>query len=317
MNNTPQNDKKKVNVGKNKQMGLIITVLVLVLLVVVVIIAMILGGNSNEKDPDVTKPPKQTDAPIGPGGTTPGDKEQISVPSANLFIGTLLNINANNKKGGTPDFEEGVAINEITKEDLETIGYVRLNQGDGYSLKVKDWTVVLKKEAADALNEMLEAFKAVSNVEKNNFVVISGYSKDTTSSYSSGYCAFLNTSEYTGFESSSNKVTIDGKEMKWSDWFKANCAKFGFIYVGVGEFRYVGKVHAAYMTQNSLGVEEYIQAVKNAQGGVTVTDADGATWTVSYYKANKSGSTLVNAGAGKEYVISGDNASGFIVACKN
>ena len=297
MNNTPQNDKKKVNVGKNKQMGLIITVLVLVLLVVVVIIAMILGGNSNEKDPDVTKPPKQTDAPIGPGGTTPGDKEQISVPSANLFIGTLLNINANNKKGGTPDFEEGVAINEITK--------------------VKDWTVVLKKEAADALNEMLEAFKAVSNVEKNNFVVISGYSKDTTSSYSSGYCAFLNTSEYTGFESSSNKVTIDGKEMKWSDWFKANCAKFGFIYVGVGEFRYVGKVHAAYMTQNSLGVEEYIQAVKNAQGGVTVTDADGATWTVSYYKANKSGSTLVNAGAGKEYVISGDNASGFIVACKN
>ena len=61
--------KKVTNVGKQKQMGMIITILVLVLLVVVVVIAMILGGGSSG-NPSVTTNDVTPPLVTGNGGVT-------------------------------------------------------------------------------------------------------------------------------------------------------------------------------------------------------------------------------------------------------
>ena len=62
-------------------------------------------------------------------------------------------------------------------------------------------------------------------------------------------------------------------------------------------------------------LEAYLAGVKD--GSIkSVTAADGSKWNLSYVAASSEENTEITVGANAEYVISGDNMGGFIVAVK-
>ena len=80
------------------------------------------------------------------------------------------------------------------------------------------------------------------------------------------------------------------------------------------KFRYVGVPHAAYMTENSLCLEEYLEQLKSYTLQQPLDyEAGGKSYCIYYVPAEKSGSTDVSVPTDKEYSISGNNMDGFIV----
>lgn len=116
----------------------------------------------------------------------------------------------------------------------------------------------------------------------------------------------------------------DLSENEASGWLYDNCHKYGFVVrypadkaavTGVSDytdyFRYVGIPHAAYMTENNLCLEEYVELVKGYTSAsplqVTVSDvsyqiffADISESSAVYYPAYH---TCVWSGVGKDGVI--------------
>ncbi len=88
--------------------------------------------------------------------------------------------------------------------------------------------------------------------------------------------------------------------------------------------RYVGVAHAAYMAQNNLCMEEYVELLKKnhvstegSDGKHLAVDTNGdgtADYAVYYVPKNQSTDlTTVYVPKGMEYTVSGDNMGGFIV----
>lgn len=318
--------KKVTNVGKQKQMGMIITILVLVLLVVVVVIAMILGGGSSG-NPSVTTndvtPPSVTGNGNGgvtvPVNTNGGDvvadaTGKISLKKTDVFSGPLSVIAAEKPFGGEITF---LPTQDMSDTDIEAAGFARPKK---YGLSASGYAVTLRDKAAKALGTMVDDFVTATGVSKSSFVVITGYATtNTASKYITGYTAYLkiNDGGYYDFNYSGKKVTIEETEMTWEAWFKANCAKYGFVYTGVGEFSYVGLAHSKYMTDYNLDVATYVlNVVAAGKNGINVKDAEGASWTVRYVTAANGDTTTVTVGANAVCAVSGDNEKGFIVAVK-
>ena len=80
-------------------------------------------------------------------------------------------------------------------------------------------------------------------------------------------------------------------------------------------YRYVGVPHAAYMKQEGLCLEEYLEKIKSypANGEHLKISAGGVDYEVFYAAANGA-STEVSIPAGCAYTVSGDNLGGFIIA---
>jgi D-alanyl-D-alanine carboxypeptidase len=115
------------------------------------------------------------------------------------------------------------------------------------------------------------------------------------------------------------------------------CHRYGFIQrypedkadrTDVGNYgeclRYVGVAHAAYMAQNNLCMEEYVELLKKnhvstegSDGKHLAVDTNGdgtADYAVYYVPKNQSTDlTTVYVPKGMEYTVSGDNMGGFIV----
>ncbi len=117
-----------------------------------------------------------------------------------------------------------------------------------------------------------------------------------------------------------------------SRWLLENAARFGFVvrypagkedYTGypeeVGHFRYVGKAHAAYMKNNDMCLEQYIEFLKDfgPNNRLVITDEDGYSWSIYYVKANDAGETELVLPKGVVYETSGNNRDGFIVSVKS
>lgn len=113
-------------------------------------------------------------------------------------------------------------------------------------------------------------------------------------------------------------------------WFTENCCNYGFIlrYPEGKEditkiqyepwhFRYVGKVHAMYMTDNGITLEEYIDLLrtKYTYEGEHLQYSDGAAnYEIYFVPSDDSAETTnVPVPSGYEYTISGNNDDGFIV----
>lgn len=112
------------------------------------------------------------------------------------------------------------------------------------------------------------------------------------------------------------------------NWIYDNAAKYGFILrypeskTGVTgitnepwHFRYVGRGHAAYMTENGLTLEEYIALLyKYPENGEHLSFTyDGVSYEVFCKKAGADGTATVTLPADADYTVSGDNDAGFIV----
>ena len=113
-------------------------------------------------------------------------------------------------------------------------------------------------------------------------------------------------------------------------WFTENCDNYGFIlrYPEGKEditkiqyepwhFRYVGKVHAMYMTDNAITLEEYTDLLrtKYTYDGEHLQYSDGSTNYEIYFVPSDDGADTTNVPvpSGYDYTISGNNVDGFVV----
>lgn len=114
------------------------------------------------------------------------------------------------------------------------------------------------------------------------------------------------------------------------DWLYKNAYKYGFIdryhatkssITGVSgfdnAFRYVGIPHAAYMTENNLCLEEYVEKVRSyTKDDPLEITVGNTTYEVYYVNANAEGETVIKTSSKNGTSISGDNAGGFIVTVR-
>ncbi len=114
-------------------------------------------------------------------------------------------------------------------------------------------------------------------------------------------------------------------------WMPANCWRYGFIQryqadkvhlTGISyeywHYRYVGAPHAEIMYDENLCMEEYIELIDTATAEAPyyyMTDG-GEIYMIYSAPVSESEQTPIEIPKGAEYVISGNNAGGFIVTAK-
>ena len=307
-----------------------------VLLAVLLAVAVILAINTVKKDfNDITQEKVSEDTVIS-SGTDEIVSDDHALYVSELFDnevinqGSLILVNKDNKYGWY-------------EEDLVSVLEYKNNDGTE-AYHVIDGDVKVRNEAAEPLNQMLKDFSEATG--KTDIRVDGGYRsvKQQEQIYASNSNASEpGTSDYhTGYSVDLNVVTDDGTSKGFDgsgdyEWLTTNCYKYGFIIrcpEGKSEltgqdyrpfqFRYVGKVHAAYMAQNGLCLEEYVDKLKSypydgsGQRGshLETIDADGNDYEIYYVAAdteNESGFTSAAVPSTAAYSISGNNSDGFIV----
>jgi D-alanyl-D-alanine carboxypeptidase len=147
---------------------------------------------------------------------------------------------------------------------------------------------------------------------------------DHNSGYGINMAVFMNGSVYSFSSSNEACRTILA-------WVNANAHKYGFVRrydpakasqtgmtAGLDDwhYRYVGEAHAYYMKQNNLCLEEYIAVLENyyayGQNHLKFTTDTGKKYEI-YFVARTGDNTAVPVPTGKNYTVSGNNHSGFIV----
>jgi D-alanyl-D-alanine carboxypeptidase len=159
----------------------------------------------------------------------------------------------------------------------------------------------------------------------DNYVAVPGHSEHHT-----GYAVDLKVF-------TSKQTTVEFRDDEQA-WMEANCADYGFVvrYDGAKfdltgildetwHFRYVGKPHAQYMTENGLCLEEYITLmsttynIETCEAPLSYTVGEGNEQTeyeIYYVPASLDSITEIpvpKADTVKDISISGDNVNGFIV----
>lgn len=215
-----------------------------------------------------------------------------------------------------------------------------LNEDGTDSYSVIDNDVKARAAAAAAMNNMLKAFSketghkdiridsAYRSVAEQQSIYDNAADKSTASEpgfsdYHTGYSIDLNVVDEEG-----NSLDFDAEGDY--EWFKDNCHKYGFVFrfpEGKEEmtgqsyrpwhFRYVGPVHASYMKEKNLCLEEYINTLKSypySENHLEASDANGNKYEIYYYEADFSTAlTSVAVPSESEYEISGNNSDGFII----
>lgn len=121
-------------------------------------------------------------------------------------------------------------------------------------------------------------------------------------------------------------------DVEQCQWLIENAYKYGFVIrypadkiaiTGIGyepwHYRYVGAPFAYIMESQSLCLEEFIEMIYDyTWNGKTydITDNEGTEWRLYYVKGKTDGDTQVPVPINSEYIISGNNIDGFIVAAK-
>lgn len=143
------------------------------------------------------------------------------------------------------------------------------------------------------------------------------YTRPGCSEHHTGFAIDYNTSSF-------GDKAFTGKGNQ--SYIREICDNYGFILRYTAEkrditgvapeawhFRQVGIPHAAYIMQNGLCLEEYIDLVKKytADSPLTVS-ANGQTYYIFYVKSDGD-STKVNLSGYSSYLSSGNNIDGFII----
>ena len=90
----------------------------------------------------------------------------------------------------------------------------------------------------------------------------------------------------------------------------------GHSQVDLRHLRYVGVPHAAYIYENKITLDEYLDVVRqyNYNKRLTVS-AGSASYEIYFVKAEEN-ETTVPVPSGSDYTVCSDNATGYIVTIK-
>lgn len=301
-------------------------------LAILLIIIAVFAVNMIKKDfTKIDQTPESDNTLISSEGSTDTSSDKplyVSEAIGNEMVnhGSLILVNSSTEYKWN---EDGLkSLMEVLNEDGT----------DAYS--VIDNDVKARTPAAAAMNSMLKAFSeetghkdiridsAYRSVDEQQSIYDNAADKSTASE--PGYSDY-----HTGYSIDLNVVDEEGNSLDFDaegdyEWFKTNCYKYGFVFrfpEGKEEltgqsyrpwhFRYVGSVHASYMKENNLCLEEYINKLKSypySEDHLEASDMAGNKYEIYYYAADFSTAlTSVAVPSESEYEISGNNSDGFII----
>lgn len=229
-------------------------------------------------------------------------------------------------------------------EDTED-GLVSIYENKNEHYMVRDQEVLLQEEAILALNEMTAALYLATGID--DLQVITGYrTKEYQQQLYENYtpeegedpsemAAEGGHSDHESGYSVDFNIYRDGESLSFDGtgdygWLAEHCAEYGFILrypedkVSETEFayepwhfRYVGKPHAQYITENDLSLDEYIALLPSytySGEHLSVTDGQGDLYEIFYVPAaEESSTTEIPVPAELAHTLSGDNIGGYIV----
>ena len=231
---------------------------------------------------------------------------------------------------------DGENVKEM--KDLKSSSYILI-----------DYSVCLDPSIADSLNSMMDDFAEMYG--DNDLMIACGYRSYETqiklfnteienkgesdaeqwvappgySEHQTGYVLDLDLNK----DERGSGINFDGNGLY--SWLNDNCDEYGFVvrYIEGKEkitgynyepwhFRYVGIPHSQYMTDNKIALEEYLELLQQHTEArpLVVQDHKGVRWCIYYTPVENWDTTQINVPAEKEYTISGDNYSGYIVTVK-
>ncbi|MBP3379645.1 MAG: M15 family metallopeptidase [Ruminococcus sp.] len=218
------------------------------------------------------------------------------------------------------------AANPATPKSDQQLVNLSNYKNDFYS--VDDETLVLDKNAADALNAMMQDYSNATGL--NDFLV---YGTTNTSGEAgsvcpkaypdcaSGYTVDLALYGYLGM------IGFDGYDAE--GWIIENCHNYGFIVrypAGkesvTGEtfcpwhLRYVGEPHAAAMKQYNMCLEEYISFLSSSSVQQPFEYSSGTANYKIYTVPSEGEITNVQVPVGGNCDISGDGSGSYIVTAR-
>ncbi|MCM1529556.1 MAG: M15 family metallopeptidase [Alistipes sp.] len=199
-------------------------------------------------------------------------------------------------------------------------------KNDCYS--VDDETLVLDKNAAEALNKMMQDYADATGLTDFLVYGTTGTSGEAGSvcpkaypDCSSGYTVDLALYGYLGM------IAFDGYDEE--GWIIENCYNYGFIvrYPSgkenvTGEtfcpwhLRYVGEPHASAMKQYNMCLEEYISFLSSASLKQPFEYSSGLASYKIYTVPSGGDATNVQVPIGGNYDISGNGSSSYIVTVR-
>lgn len=268
--------------------------------------------------------------------TEPPQTEKLTLTTEDIYRGELVLVST---------LLERAYVFPSDESDLVTLYG---NKSDSY--RVSSSALRLTRGTMAALDAMFDAFFAETG--SRDYQITQGYRTlaeqteiydDYQVLYGAEQGALLAalpgySEHHTGMAIDMNVYTADGISYSLATagdadpiygWIYENAAKYGFvlrypdnktIVTGITNepwhFRYVGRGHAAYMTENSLTLEEYLALLyrHGAASPLTFT-ADGVRYEVFYVQA-KGSETTVELPLGADYTVSGDNSGGFVITLR-
>ena len=260
--------------------------------------------------------------PASAPGDTDFEYNNITLTNKDVTTGTLLIVNGNHKYNIPSNEDLGL----VSLKDYRTS---QTPKDAEIPYSVTTGVLVNDVAAANIHLMLIDMLKATGTYDAP---VTSGFRTLETQT-SIGGVAPGHSDHHTGmlFTIDFTAKGQDSKEDKAAqkDWLSQNAHKYGIVVrypadkasvTGVSDYtyayRYVGAVHATYMKDNALCLEEYVEYLKtntDSENAISVT-VDGVSYAV-YYAAGTEGST-VKVPAEAEYTLSGTNEGGVIVTVK-
>lgn len=316
---------------KAKRIALFASLLVIIalLLCAVILLAIQIANVSSQietpDDESVTTPPPAGDT-TPPADSANAGYTAFMYDSAKMHEGELVLVNKDHEY-----------VFPATVSHMSDIRSSRVKAADGNYPYSCDYDKLMDTVALGAFNEMMNAFYTATG---NSYALVSAAYRtaeeqnsmggETKGGYSDHHTGMLVTVKF--FMDGIMYSTQDSKFSADYTWLAENAHKFGFVVrypdnkiaqTGVSNYsnayRYVGKAHAAYMSQNNLCLEEYVELLKTHNlfdSHLSVTDSDGVGYEIYRIAASTAAQTSVQIPAGKQYAISGDNDGGLIVTVK-
>ena len=250
-----------------------------------------------------------TDVTTTAAAAPTGDKT-ISVPANDVHTGNLLLVDSAHPLTSTP----------------ATTPFLNITY-DHFRLPTKNLTI--NNEMIEPLVSMFNDFYKVSNF--GNTMIYCTMNSTTAAAYSAVIPERLTglTIDLAVWDDAVSSHTPFTGTDKFA-WFPQHAAEYGFVLRFADDksaitgqsgctwhYRYVGVPHATYMSAQNLCLEEYLELLKNEHSYEKqhlMVDAGGTSYEVYYYPAAVGATaTDVSVPADADYVISGDNLSGYII----
>ncbi len=250
----------------------------------------------------------------------------LNLTAQEMHTGDLILVNADHAY----DFEANAA----------TVDLVQIKEAQSFAYPVDKAEFQVSSRMISHLDEMIAACNKALNVTDTS--ISSAYRseeyqqnvyRETEQSYGKDYAdRYVSTPGYsehhTGLAVDLGITNADGSAGSFSEspnavWMDEHSWEYGFVrryrqdkvsVTGISNeswhFRYVGKIHAKYMKEHNLALEEYIEYLQNhtsEEEPLIVTDEN---WSWKIYHTSQT-SVLQPEGS---FEISGDNVDGYIIS---